>query len=232
MNFMFNFFKLSLFRFPEFSFSQNNIFRHACATPLTILMSNLEEDMVDSNDKSRLSSSVEAVNKLTKIIGSVTENKVVNEKFEVCAAINEVLCLFYEKIDEGCISSRVLVNKKIFLVGNKLYFQEALTCILNNSIEAYGEVDKKPINIILRKMGALLRIDITDYASGMNLVMKRLVLLNGVSTKSKGTGLGLSFVKKTIEEKFFGTMSINSAVNFGTHVALTIPLLKPCNQSP
>jgi len=235
---MLNIFKFSLFKSFSFSFSQNSVFKHACATPLTILKSNLEEDLISTESsvlkeisKDRLFSSIEAVNKLVKIIESTTKRNVSNEKFDACSAINEVFCLFYGKIDEECISSRVLINNKLFIIGNKLYFQEVLICVLNNSIEAYGETDKKPINNIIREMSDFLRIDVTDYAKGMSSIMQKIVLLNGVSTKNTGAGLGLYFTKKTIEEIFLGKMSINSAVNFGTHVAWIIPLAKPCSQN-
>ena len=221
------------FNTPSFVFSQKNVFIHACATPLTILMSNLEEEAVadrpQNRDRSKVS--LKAVTRLSKIIKSVAGNQDFNEKFKICNAINEVLSLMRNKIEDDCFESKIFIEKDLFLVGNRLYFQEALTCILNNSIEAYKEIDCKPVSFIVRKGKNCLKIDIIDYASGMNLILQKLSLLRGVTTKKNGMGLGLYFAKKTVEDIFSGKMRMISSVGLGTRIALIIPLKKPCNQS-
>ncbi|MBU0974928.1 hypothetical protein KKD03_04480 [Patescibacteria group bacterium] len=220
-----------MFKTPELAFSQNNVFRHACSTPLTILMSNLEADLCGSNSKSqntvnanRTKTSLEAVTKLTKIIKSVNQGNNFSEKFRVFTAINEVLCLMRGKIDYKCFESKLLINKDLFLIGNKLYFQEALTCIFNNSIEAYKDIEQKPVSLMVRKINNHLRIDEIDYGSGMNLFFQKLVVFKGITTKKNGIGLGLYFAKKTVENIFSGKMMIRSAVGLGTHITWIIPL--------
>lgn len=208
----------------EYSFSQNNIFIHACSTPLTILLSNLEEDIVNNVNETRSRTSLIAATKLSKLIKLVDSKKIVNEKFNVLGAINEVLCLMSEKIDKKSFGSKLLIKDDLILTGNKLYFQEAITCILNNSIEAYEDVDQKPLNFIVRKVNNFLRIDEVDYASGMNMILQKIVLLKGITTKKNGMGLGLNFAKKTIEEIFSGKMTIRSSVGLGTHITMIIPL--------
>ncbi|NCN45862.1 MAG: hypothetical protein COZ34_02590 [Candidatus Pacebacteria bacterium CG_4_10_14_3_um_filter_34_15] len=222
-----------LYKTPEFIFSQNNVFSHACSTPLTILMSNLEADVCGSNQTSenRAKTSLEAVNKLYKIIQSVNQSDEFNEKFRVSTAINEVLCLMRGKIDYKCFESKLLINNDLFLIGNKLYFQEALTCIFNNSIEAYKDIEQKPVSFIVRKVNDQLRIDEIDYGSGMNFIFQKLVIIKGMTTKKNGMGLGLHFAKKTVENIFSGKMMIRSTVGLGTHITWIIPLQKPCSQN-
>lgn len=227
-----------LFKTPEFIFSQNNVLKHACSTPLTILMSNLEADLSSLNEKSvssvrenRTKISLEAVSKLTKIIHSTNQCNDFNEKFIVSKAINEVFCLMRGKINNKYFEPKLLINSELSLIGNKLYFQEALTCILNNSIEAYKDVEQKPVSFVVRKIHNHLRIDEIDYGTGMSLFFQKIVLLKGITTKKNGMGLGLNFAKKTIENIFSGKMMIRSNVGLGTHITWIIPLKKPCSQN-
>ena len=109
----------------SFVFSQNNIFQHACATPLTILLSNLEQELDGSigiEKKNRLKSSIEAVKKLTKIIESSSRHCDTDEEFIICNAVNEVLCLLGGGIGKKYIGCKILIDKNLSLVGNKLYF--------------------------------------------------------------------------------------------------------------
>ncbi len=227
-------FKYLFPRRNEYVFAHNKVFRHACSTPLTILISNLETQINSQGqtiEKELAKTSFEAVKKLSKLIEFMSDSDLKNEKFQIYEAINEVLILMRGKVDCSCFSSSLLINKDLFLIGNKLYFQEALTCLFNNSIEAYSEIEQKPISLVVRKLGDDLRIDAIDYASGMNYFLQRMVLINGVSTKNKGTGLGLSFAKHTFENIFSGKMNIKSFVGLGTHIVCTIPLKKPYNQN-
>lgn len=227
-----------LLKTPEFLFSQNSVFRHACSTPLTILMSNLEAELLgfsESNENvirvNRIKTSLEAVNKLANIIQSANQSNDFNEKFIVSKAINEVFCLMSGKLDRKCFEPKLLINTELSLTGSKLYFQEALTCIINNSIEAYKDLEQKPVSFVVRKVNNDLRIDEIDYGSGMSLIFQKIVLFKGLTTKKNGMGLGLNFAKNTVENIFSGKMTIRSAVGLGTHITWVIPLKKPYNQS-
>ncbi len=225
-----NIYLFFLYKTPEYIFSDNRVFKHACSTPLTILMSNLEADLCETNIKraDRAKTSIEAVTKLTNIIQSVNQKDEFNEKFLVSKAINEVVCLMRGKIDRKYFEPRLLISNDVSLTGNKLYFQEALTCILNNSIESYNNIEQKPLSFVVRKVNNFLRIDEIDYGSGMNLFFQKILLFNGISTKKNGMGLGLRFAKRTVENIFSGKMMINSTVGLGTHVTWIIPLKRPC----
>ncbi|MCB9812912.1 MAG: HAMP domain-containing histidine kinase [Pseudomonadales bacterium] len=218
---------------PKYSLVKSKIFFHACSTPLTILLSNLEFALDDeSNVHIKQKSSLEAAKKLAKIINSVSGDVNKNERFCVMDSINEVFCLWNPRINNCNIDCKYFSDNEIYLIGNKLYFQEALSCILNNAFQAYKNKLHKPINLIVRKEDNNLKIDFVDFACGMNLITQKLALIDGLSFRKNGQGIGLHFVKKTIEEIFSGKMSIQSSPGFGTHITWIIPLTKPYNQNP
>lgn len=208
----------------QFALSQANVFRHACATPLTVLISSLEND---ENAKVSLI----AAKKLSEIIRSTSAISENESSFKVVDAILESLHISTSKYKDHQISKNILVDIKLEMTGNKLYFQEVISCIINNAMEAYENDDVKPINILVRRKNDHLEIVITDYGSGMSFLKQKLVALKGFTTKKSGKGIGLSFVKRTIEKLFYGNFKITSRSKVGTQVCLSIPLEKPYNQS-
>lgn len=208
----------------QLALSQTNVFRHACATPLTVLISSLEND---ENAKVSLS----AAKKLSELIESTSSATKYKTSFKVVDSIIESLHLSTTKYKDHQISKNILVDTKLEMTGNKLYFQEVISCIINNAMEAYENDDVKPINILVRRKNKNLEIAITDFGSGMSFLKQKLVSLKGFTTKKSGKGIGLSFVKRTIEKLFYGNFKITSCSKVGTQVCLSIPLEKPYSQS-
>lgn len=217
----------------EIKLENNFVFRHACMTPLTILSCSL--DNLDSNVKLKektenLKNARMAIKHLSKLISSVTNSEENDSEFEINKAINEVIYLFKNKYKCEVFYTNFL-PKDLKLYGRKLYFQEIIICLLNNAYEAYKNKDVSHISVSIRIIKNQVFIGVVDFAKGMTGMAQKLALLRGISYKENGLGLGLSFVKQVVEEKFSGTFKILSGYGVGTHVQVTIPIPKPCNQN-
>lgn len=218
-----------------YSLSNNKMFKHACATPLTIMLCNLEEAVTNekgSSQKQKLKYALSATKRLSEIITSVTTSDSQPESFFVAKAINELTQIFNSEHKNNVILSTTNIKGSLKLKGSKLYFQEALVCLLKNSLEAYTGNRAKPVTLIARVCGNQLKVDLVDYACGMSLFTQKLVLYEGVSYKENGTGLGLFFTKRTIEGIFRGNFLMTSQVGLGTRICISIPInQKPYSQS-
>ncbi|MEZ4938220.1 MAG: HAMP domain-containing sensor histidine kinase [Crocinitomicaceae bacterium] len=124
------------------------------------------------------------------------------------------------KIDWDCELDQVLIKADAFHLVN------ALTNVLDNSIK-YS--DKNPeINLELKEVGMNYELTIQDNGIGMSKKSVKLAFdkfyreETGNIHNRKGFGLGLSYVK-SIVEGHHGEVSLESTVNKGTTVKITLP---------
>lgn len=114
----------------------------------------------------------------------------------------------------------------LFVKGNRSDFARMISNIINNAVEAFRN-KSGIVTIETYKVGNFAGITVQDTGSGISEHMLS-EIRNNISvgsTKKEGYGIGLTQVKKTIK-KFRGTISIDSELNKGTKVKLTIPLTK------
>ncbi len=121
------------------------------------------------------------------------------------------------KIEAGSHYSRsdieVPSGDLVTLVGN----------LLENSMEAMNssEIVVKNLSLgIFTKPGALL-IRVDDTGVGIDESIKEKIFENGVTTKGEGHGTGL-FLVKQILDRLNGTIEVESELNEGTSLSITI----------
>lgn len=105
--------------------------------------------------------------------------------------------------------------------GNIQHFRQSLLNLIKNSIEAMpngGEV-----TLAMHVSKSRINIELSDTGVGMSQEQINRFGEPYYSTKEKGTGLGSMFVVKTIES-LNGKIKINSVLNKGTTVRITLPL--------
>jgi nitrogen fixation/metabolism regulation signal transduction histidine kinase len=101
---------------------------------------------------------------------------------------------------------------------------QALTNVLLNAIESYGEVDSpKPIEVRVDLEGGLVTIVIDDSGSGMSTEALQDALTLFATSKPNGTGFGLPLAVKIVESEHGGRLTIDSVKGRGTIVRVTIP---------
>lgn len=104
---------------------------------------------------------------------------------------------------------------------NKIRVSRALINILENAMNVPTKYNLKKITVDVYKIDKELAIDIKDNGVGIPKEQMNKIWQIGYSTK-KSTGIGLAFGKKVIEDNG-GTIDIDSTVNIGTRVRITLP---------
>jgi signal transduction histidine kinase len=103
-------------------------------------------------------------------------------------------------------------------------FLQALSNVLCNAVEAYaGLSDRRPILVESSESVSAVTLSIRDHGAGMStevLVDARALFS---SHKINGTGVGLPLAIKIIESEHDGRVTIDSAVDEGTTIRVTVP---------
>jgi len=101
---------------------------------------------------------------------------------------------------------------------------QALTNVLVNAIEAYGDADSpKPIKVKARLHQGIVGITVEDSGCGMSEEAQRDALTLFATSKPNGTGFGLPLAVKIVESEHRGRLTLESAKGRGTLVRITVP---------
>ena len=101
---------------------------------------------------------------------------------------------------------------------------QALTNVLVNAIEAYGDADSpKPIKVKARLHQGIVEITVEDSGCGMSEEAQRDALTLFATSKPNGTGFGLPLAVKIVESEHGGRLTLESARGRGTLVRISIP---------
>jgi PAS domain S-box-containing protein len=165
----------------------------------------------------------EDMNKIVKISNELSNtinnfDTIVFENFEksysVCQIISEILedmNYLFKKHNINIITD-FNVDYKIYIDKNR--FSQAITNILNNSIEAFieNEVDNRIINVKTESINSHLRLKIEDNAGGVteNLLPKLIEPYFTTKHQTQGKGLGLTTSYKTIVKIYKFLLTFNN----------------------
>lgn len=106
------------------------------------------------------------------------------------------------------------------VIGNVQYFQQCFLNLFKNSIEAMP--NGGTLRVTAEHRGTAVVITVSDNGVGMTKEQVRRFGEPYFSTKEKGTGLGAMVAVKIIEQ-MGGTWNIESAVQKGTTLTITLP---------
>jgi len=210
--------------------STARVFNHALDTPLSTL--NLTVDLLDESLKKKhnkryLHQLKVALEQLKALLSLVNGKRAIKrQEFDVLSATQEVAILFRER----GIFLTITPNKscgKFSTFGPKLLFQEALSCLISNAIQAYNQqISGIPIVVACKQNHSAIRLDIIDLGKGMSKWQQMAILIPGVSFKGPDRGIGLPFAKRVIENTFQGQFCLDSVVGRGTRVSIILPKFK------
>ncbi|MGD9129772.1 MAG: HAMP domain-containing sensor histidine kinase [Candidatus Woesebacteria bacterium] len=220
--------------------NNSKILKHACSTPLTNILINLElahacltNSKVKLNYKYYLEQASLAAQYLKSVLDTVDNQPGKIENFLLKQAIQEVVALSQRKRERIYLISYLKLKNKVMIKGNKFYFQEALICLLNNAFEAYQKNARNKAVILSAKQDQKkVEINITDGGQGINWLKQKLIPFFSLSDKKNHRGIGLDFAKQTIETHFHGKLKIFSKKGKGTRVKIIFNLASTDNQNP
>jgi len=142
------------------------------------------------------------------------------EHFDLKETIGEVISPYKNMLSERIKFREIYEGKTFHLEADKSKIKIAFRNIFINAIEAIR--GKGSIEIRLSAEKEHFFLEIRDTGMGMARDMLEKVFDPYFSTKDVGTGLGLPIAKKIIEEHG-GTIRVESEINKGTTIAITLP---------
>jgi len=209
---------------------QSVFFWHAIANPLSALLINLElcltqldqPDLQTTKDfltQARLNA--EHVRQLLLISQS---SKTPQGSFGLKTALQEVITRLHQPWLQQELVAYIPISPGIRLAGPVFYFQEALSCLIHNAYEAYGQRRNRIVVISCYQRQKTVVIHLSDLGSGMNWLTRQFFAKPGFSSKPQNQGVGLLFAKHVIENQYRGKISIHSSQGQGTTITIILPI--------
>jgi nitrogen fixation/metabolism regulation signal transduction histidine kinase len=144
----------------------------------------------------------------------------VKESFDLRDAVSEVVSPYRQVISERIRFREVFEGEEFQLEADKSKIKIAFRNIFINAVEAIR--GRGEIEIRLRAEKDNLVLTLRDSGIGMAKDMVDKIFDPYFSTKDAGTGLGLPIAKKIVEDHG-GTIRVESEVQKGTLIAVTLP---------
>jgi signal transduction histidine kinase len=113
-----------------------------------------------------------------------------------------------------------LTENKILINADKKQVQQILWNISLNALQALD--GKGFVDVLVIDGETNIKIEVKDTGRGIPVEQLSCVFQPFFTTKHKGTGLGMTITKRIIEQHG-GTISVESIVNKGTTVTITLP---------
>ncbi|HEX8966140.1 MAG TPA: HAMP domain-containing sensor histidine kinase, partial [Patescibacteria group bacterium] len=233
-----------LYRFAEFGRLSSGIL-HDLVTPLTSVSLNLslltnrskkinkQQIVADQELLEKVALGVTRMELFVKSVRKQLQKQEVRYSFNVVEEIKQVLQVFNHRLDEFGIKVKIEYGKNIKTVGNPIKFNQIISNIINNAIDAYDLhktfISKnKKIIVRVKAIAKEIQIEIQDFGCGIPKNVQKQIFKPLFTTKGieKGTGIGLYITKEIIEKDFFGKISFTSKENEGTIFIIKIPELE------
>ncbi|PTX62328.1 two component regulator with propeller domain [Kordia periserrulae] len=216
----------------------NNI-THEIKTPLTILISSLDnvtdESTTQEASKNQIKTTVKRINslfeqmlnfhKVTSQESLLQDIQKIELRKHITQIINDFKPLLTERNLEITVDTEKLVHDNFFFDTDA--FEKIVLNLLSNAIK-YSH-DNGQIKIVLAHTNNQhLKIDVIDNGIGIPKDQQKYILnryyraRNVINSQRPGTGLGLIMIKNLVE-KTKGTISFVSEENKGTTFTVTLP---------
>lgn len=129
---------------------------------------------------------------------------------DVHQGIEDTIRLFSSKLKQGVTVKRSYDDTipQILVYGSEL--NQVWTNLIDNAIDAMD--DKGILELTTKNKGDRLVVTITDSGSGISAEMRSRIFEPFFTTKpvGKGTGLGLEMVRRIVENRHHGSISLDS----------------------
>lgn len=156
--------------------------------------------------------------------------KIINEKFNFAATINQVQKIILPKIEAKNLQFKLIQNldPKNYYLGDKNRIIQILINLFDNSIKftQSGSITLEINEKVINDSESVINIKIIDTGCGINTQHKEAVFQSFKKlqdTTSDGLGLGLSIVANLVK-LMNGTIDYTTEVNTGTTFIIELPL--------
>ncbi|MGZ8162971.1 MAG: sensor histidine kinase, partial [Methylobacter sp.] len=210
---------------------------HQVRTPLTtaiLYASQMNNSALDTEKRGRFSGKIlERLQFLEKQVNDMLifakDGRLAMETFSLAELLNHLGEAFKEYAGRSKINLRITNNAlDDEMLGNQNALRGALMNLLNNAVDAVGEMGN--IQLSVEQLNNSLRIAIEDNGSGIANEVCHRVFEPFFTTKTNGTGLGLAVVNSVIKAHG-GHVQAESIPGGGTVFSLDIPCIKQACRS-
>ncbi|MFW5872196.1 MAG: hybrid sensor histidine kinase/response regulator, partial [bacterium] len=215
---------------------------HEINNPLFITQGNLElltkylinENILTPRAKRYINLQQEGLKRIQEIVQGlrtyVRSNNDIIENFDINTTISKTL-KFLELIylKDGINIEQHLYEGDYKVAGNKNHFQQVLINLLSNAKDALQNTKDKKITIVTKYLNDEISLFISDNGSGIDAEILPYIFDSFYTTKEigEGTGLGLGIVKNILDN-IGGKIEVNSQINSGTSIHITLPISNQC----
>ncbi len=151
---------------------------------------------------------------------------------ELNAVIEDLLTVLGGRVAQGKIKlERRLASDLPPLMADEIQLQQALLCVLNNSLDVLppdGMLSIQTERADGRESPAV-RVIVQDNGEGVPADRLGRIFEPFFTTKSQGTGLGLAITRKVVEGHG-GWIQLESEPEIGTTVRITLPVKAPVSE--
>jgi C4-dicarboxylate-specific signal transduction histidine kinase len=155
--------------------------------------------------KEALSSVVRNVDRSGDIIDRVREHMKKapprKERFDLNAAINEVIALARSEITKNGVSVQTRLADGLYSVhGDRVQLQQVVLNLILNAVEAMGSVEAGPRELLIgtEQDETCVTVSVRDSGPGIEPEHLEQIFKSFYTTKSGGTGMGLSICRSII----------------------------------
>ncbi|MBF0400719.1 MAG: HAMP domain-containing histidine kinase [Magnetococcales bacterium] len=129
------------------------------------------------------------------------------------------------KEEQSPLLADIQIDAAMTVEVNRHMMLQALTNIIQNSVEAYASSERTPEIMVTASAynGSRIQLAITDYGCGMVKQMAEEAFLLFATSKVGGTGVGLALAQKIVESDHRGMISLESTPGQGTTVMIMLP---------
>lgn len=225
-----------LYRLAEFGRLSSGIF-HDLINPLTAVSLNLEQINDDKPNqdlpetKSYLKQAILATKRMSGLIGGI-KKQLQRESTETIFLVNEeikqTIQILSYKAREAGVTITFNRREKINLYGDAIKFNQIITNLLANAIEATTSQTRNA-NIIIKiyRQQKFLIIKVSDTGQGIAPENQEKIFKPFFSTKhgaQQGLGLGLSSTKHIVDTNFNGAITVTSRLGLGSTFTISLPI--------
>ena len=200
----------------------------AITTAVEVLLEEVEE-ISASETKTSLQAILSEIRRMKLVfegIGSTHRELHCNTPMAVDEAIREAVFVLNAKAKSAGLRMTCEIEKMPSLFLNTAVVRAILFNLLTNAIDACRSGNEIKVSARCKAAADLFELVVSDNGCGMPASVKAHCTELFVTTKPSGSGIGLSLCKNTVESAG-GSLEIESEVDQGTRITVTVPLSAP-----
>lgn len=225
-----------LYHFAEFGRLSGGLFHdlvnplHSVSAHIESLESSLHSELPEI--KENLGRSIQASKKMEHFISAVKRQMKMdsfNELIALNSIIEDALLLVNYKAMKARVEISFYADDMIYTYNNPIKFQQIITNLLCNSIDAHEmdteEKENRKVEVFLNLEDTMIQMEVKDNGTGIAPEIKDKIFDSFFTTKARyrGMGLGLSNTKEVVTNDFKGSINVISAEGSGTCFTVTFP---------